>query len=96
MWGFLLIGFGFGITALDWYRVQGGAEPTPFAEFVTPFLGFLGVALLVAPDPGHIIGAQEQRPGMAWRVRRYAAWAIIWLGVAASFADFAAIRGWRP
>jgi hypothetical protein len=96
LWGLILIAFGFGTTALDWYRVRHGGEPTPFAEFVTPFLGFLGIAMLVAPDPWHIIGAQEQRPNTTWRVRRTVAWAIIWLGALASFADFAAIHGWWP
>jgi hypothetical protein len=70
LWGLFLIAFGFGTTALDWYRVRHGSAATPFAEFVTPFLGFLGIALLVAPDPWHIIGAQEQRPSAVWRVRR--------------------------
>ncbi|HEY1632895.1 MAG TPA: hypothetical protein VGF56_16375 [Rhizomicrobium sp.] len=94
LWGVILIGFGFGTTALDWYRVRHGGEPTPFAEFVTPFLGFIGVATLVAPDPEHIIGAQEQRPGFVWQARRRAAQIILALGVLASFADFAAIHGW--
>ncbi len=46
-----LIVFGFGVSAFNWYLALTDNSYYAAAALVTPFMGFIGVAMLIAPDP---------------------------------------------
>lgn len=85
-WG--LTAFGFGTSAYNWYLVCRDGSYYETLAIMTPFLGFLGLAALIAPGPEMEHGASS------YKFRRAIGRAMIALGVAASVADFMLINGW--
>jgi hypothetical protein len=96
LWGLVLMAAGFGAVALDWYSKRHNGEIYPFAELVAPFVGAIGLAMLVAPDAEDVNAGLTPERTTLRRARRLAAQAVLAIGLLACFADFAAIHGWWP
>jgi hypothetical protein len=82
----LLLLIGFGGTAANWYGLYADQRYYPGAALITPFVGFLGLAMLIAPDVGTVTTMAK--------LRRFLARALIGIGLLASIADFVLINGW--
>jgi len=87
----VLIVFGFGVSAFNWYLALTDNSYYAVAALVTPFMGFIGVAMLIAPDP--------VQPGVAdsarlRNFRRRSARALLGIGLLAAIANFLLIADW--
>jgi hypothetical protein len=88
LWGLVLAGGGFAVTALNWYAALNEGSYYITASIMGPVICSLGLAMLVAP------AASGEKPGALYTARRYGAIALIGLGIAAGFASIAAFNGW--
>ena len=91
-----LIVFGFGATALTWYAALTENSHDFSTALVTPFVGSLGLAMLVAPEVEKVPAGPFLPSNHLRNIRRNLARAIVVLGLVGSIVNAVLISGWWP
>lgn len=89
-----LMALGFGASVINWYSAITDNSYYISAALVMPFVGFLGLAMLVAPEAEKTGEPLAAPPSFSYKLRRNLARAIGAFGLIASGVNLALISGW--
>ena len=90
----VFIALGFGVTVLNWQMALDEGKYYQMTAFIGPFIGFLGLAMLVGP-PAKPAEAQEDEIASRHRtLRQRLAMATVAVGIIAGGVNFALMNGW--